>query len=761
MTATKHEHLDLLCDIGELSGLLRDAADIEAFLDHTVGLVARHLEAHVCSIYLFDELTDQLVLQATMGLHPEAVGKVRIPSAEGLVGKALSTLQPVCTGDAGADPAYRYFAETGEERFSSFLAVPIRRGRVRIGVLVVQHEAVDRFDSRDIRALKAAASQLGSAIESARLMLVLGRGDVPDEGISAPVQQLLRGETAARGVAIGPAVIMGTDRSSILRDDAEPEVACGLEVFQAALKKTVADLTALQDRFAERLPESASLIFTAHFMMLKDPSFRKKIEAKVADGASPMAAVRSVARHYIAVFAASPHAYIREKAADMEDLSCRLLRNLRPEVEEGSAPDRRGAIVVATELYPSDILKLVSEDVAGVVLVTGGLTSHVAILSRSLQIPLLIVENPSLLHLSEGTPLLLDGGTGNLYVHPDGAVVETFERSQAAAAVVSEAAQVAPETWTACGKRVRLLANVNLLSEVKLALDVQAEGVGLYRTEFPFLIRPTFPSESEQYRVYKRLFDDMAGKTVTIRTLDVGGDKVLAHADATEELNPELGLRSIRFSLLHRDVFEAQIRAILRAAADCVQPRLMFPMISSPDEFRDAKEIVFSCMEALEREGLRHHKDPAIGMMVELPAAVELIEIFAKESAFFSIGTNDLVQYMLAVDRTNQKVAGYFQPYHPAVLRALARVAKAGSDAGIDVSICGEMGHGAAYIPFLLGIGIRTFSIDPQFLPEVQQQIMKMDLAEAKRHAASLLNMPSVSDVVAALGIVSHKPYAS
>ncbi|TWI70327.1 phosphotransferase system enzyme I (PtsP) [Desulfobotulus alkaliphilus] len=758
METAYNDHLNLLCDMGDLSGILRDSDDIHMFLDHTVALVARHLKAQVSSIYLYDDALKRLVLRATLGLRPESVGRVSLAGDEGLVGKVFSSLAPLCTGDGRTHPDFLYFSETGEERFLSFLAVPIQRGAVCIGVLVVQHEEADRFGAMDVRALRATASQLGSALENARLLLSLGMDSPGKNGLfhtSSPRLSLIKGKVASSGYAMGPALVLGDNRCDILREDTEPEVPGGKACFQEALEKTCAELNALQDRFAQRLPESASLIFTAHFMMLKDPSFRRRIEEKIDQGFSPMAAVRAAARHYISIFAASSHAYIREKVADIEDFSCRLLRNLKSGDMEDGGSRPRGGIAIAGELFPSDILKLVSEDVTGIVLVSGGLTSHVAILCRSLQIPLILVEDHALLQIPEGTPLLMDGTTGNLYIRPDEAVQETFARSRAAWLAADAVSGVLDgETRTRDGVRIRLLANINLLSEMALALKIGAEGIGLYRSEFPFLIRSSFPSEAEQYQVYRRLFEDMPGKTVTVRTLDVGGEKVLSHVDSGTEVNPELGLRSIRFSLLHRDVFEAQIRAVLRAAEGAFALRIMFPMISGLDEFREARSMVYACMESLREDGLGFHENPEIGMMVELPAAVGIIEDFAKEADFFSIGTNDLVQYMLAVDRSNPKVAHYYQPWHPAVLRSLARIAEAGSKAGIDVSVCGEMGHEPAFIPFLLGIGIRTLSLDPQFMPAVQQQIQKMDLEKAERHAAELLGMASTKALSEVLGLV-------
>jgi phosphotransferase system enzyme I (PtsP) len=283
------------------------------------------------------------------------------------------------------------------------------------------------------------------------------------------------------------------------------------------------------------------------------------------------------------------------------------------------------------------------------------------------------------------------------------------------------------------------LANINLLSDLSLAADFKAEGIGLYRTEFPFLVRSAVPSEEEQFHVYKRLFDEMAGKEVTIRVLDIGSDKLPAYSDVAAETNPALGLRALRFLFRHRDIFRQQLRAILRAAVEAEKPRIMLPMISSLDDFQKARQMVYNCKVELERENIPHHRKPLIGALIELPCLMEIADELAAEADFLSIGTNDFIQYMLAADRTNEKVAEYYLPYHPAVMRSLAKIVSAARNRSTDISVCGELVHDPQYIPFLLGIGIRTLSVYPGFLPAVQKTIANFKLSEAKIYANRLL----------------------
>ncbi len=744
----RKEQLNLLCDIGDLAALLSESVDIEIFLQRTVSLVARNLSADVCSVYLYDEQADELVLRATMGLNSEAVGKVRMKLGEGLVGITLERLQPICEGTATMSPYYRYFEEAHEDRFQSFLAVPIRRGVEKIGVLVVQKEQKNYFDEYDVMTLRATASQLAGAMENAKLLI--GMNQPKDKKSDRPAEykgvRFIKGKSASGGYAYADAAVMRESHGGLMTgyDESENGRTFTLKDFFVALEKTTQQLESLQAKLSQRLPESASLIFTAHFMILKDAKFIDKIVGLIEKGTPAPEAIRKVAGDYMRIFLSSPHAYIREKGNDMEDLAGRILKNLLY-ASADEIGNERGRIIIALDLFPSEMLKLATEDVKGIILVSGGVTSHVAILSRSMKIPLIIAEHRDLLEIPDGAPIILDADIGNIFICPSEKIVEQYEtRNRTSQSVAPLKSRLADETMTRDGKRVRLMANINLLSELTLARDLNAEGIGLYRTEFPFLIRNNFPSEQEQYVVYKQLFEVMKGKEVTLRTLDVGGDKVLAYMDSGAEANPELGLRSIRFSLRHLEIFEQQIRAILRAAPPEQALRIMFPMISSVDEFREARQMVVESMDDLESEGLPHHPKPSVGTMLEIPSVVEIMNELAKEADFFSIGTNDFVQYMLAVDRTNEKVANYYRPFHPSILRAMERMALWANTWGKEISVCGEMAHEPEYIPFLLGIGIRTLSVDPQFLLGVQERISKLKMSDAEKYAKELLGQPTV-----------------
>ncbi len=739
------DHTKLICDVGELTGLFSDTADLDAFLQKIAELTAAHMAADVCSVYLYYDDTQELVLRATKGLSSASIGRVRLKLGEGLTGKALADMQPVCEGEARNHPGYRYFPDIGEEPYHAFLAVPILRGHNRIGVMTLQSAQPDYFTPEDVNVFKAICSQVANTIEMAKLLMSIGAGiHATGPAAEATGLKLVKGRIGSEGFAFGEVAVVGLHPlEDVPCEDAMAPMT--LADFRRAVADTERDLQDMQRDIEDRLFDVASLIFSAQILMLKDQGFLSRIEKLIEEDVHPVQAVSRIVRYYVERFDGMPNEYIREKKYDVMDVGRRVVEKLT-----GCADDRNqfaGKVVVAQEMLPSDTLKMSSRQVAGIVLLSGGVTSHVAVLSRSLNLPLIIADEPRLLMLPVGTKLLIDGTTGNIYIDPGEEVIETFQENQrlrAEAATIQT--NLKPVTVTRDGVRVYLLANINLLGDASVALDYLAEGVGLYRTEFPFIIRSDFPTEEEQYLIYRRLVESMRGREITFRTLDIGGDKMLSYYDYGKEANPFLGLRSIRFSLRHREIFEQQIRAILRAACD-TPVRIMFPMISSVDELRQAKGVVADCIAQLKAEGLPHQAQPSIGIMIELPSVLEILDDLAAEAAFFSVGTNDLVQYMLAVDRTNEKVADLYLPHHPAVLRALARIARTALRHGRDVSVCGDMAHDPRYIPFLVGVGIRKFSLDARYLPKVQETVSGLSAAAAQRLAQTILGLSGIAEV--------------
>lgn len=746
------DHIKMLCDIGELNGLFGETT-VEDCLTRTVDMVADHMRAEVCSIYLYDETTEELVLKATKGLSRESVGTIKLKLGEGLVGTTLKELRPVREERGSDNPLFKYYPGSNEEHYDAFLAVPILRGTIRIGVLVVQRSRGKKFSEKDLMALKATASQLASMLENIKFMIArYQKAEKKEHDFDFGKFRFLKGKSASKGFAHAHAMVMKHDLGELVLSLMNSGTHFTIDDFESALRETEHQLEELQKQVEETLSDAASLIFSSHLLMLKDNGFTGGMREQIVSGIAPPRAVFEIFNYYRGIFSESANSLIREKVQDIEDLAKRILHNL----SAGHIPEQKeysGRILIARDLFPSELLKMAAEGIEGIVLESGGVTSHVSILARSLRIPLIFIDEPELLNVPDGTPLLVDADTGNLYINPSTDVINRFtEKADAEKIFLSENIYLKNKTFSRDGTRVSLMVNINLLSDIHQAHDIQMDGVGLYRTEFPFMIRSTFPTEEEQYIIYRKLVEEMGEKPVTFRTLDIGGDKVLSYYDSLKEENPFLGLRSIRFSLRHEEIFIQQIRAILRAGAG-KNIRIMFPMISSMDEFITSKDILLRCINDLREEGHDHNPAPKIGMMVEIPSVITIIEELAETADFFSVGTNDLIQYTLAVDRTNEKVSDMYIPHHPALLRSLKIIADAAGKSGTDLSICGDMANNSVYIPFLLGIGIRGLSVDAMYIPGVKQTIAGIDIAEAEKHAAELLKASRISDIESILGL--------
>jgi len=747
----KKDHTKLICAVGELSGLFADSTGLANFLQKSVEMVAEHMNCAVCSIYLFYEDSQELVLRANKGLKPEAIGRVKLKLGEGLTGLAMKDISVVCEKQASQTSGYKHFSEIGEEAYESFLAVPIVRGQMRVGVLVIQNTQEDYFNEEDVRAFRAITSQLANTIEMAKVLMDIKEqhGAAKEEPFDSQLK-FVQGKSGTQGIACAQGVVWGTKKFFVRFKELPNLQEYTLDDLHEAVRKTEKQLEDLQNKTEETLSDVCSLIFTAQILMLKDKEFIKMIITLVEKNYNSVRAIIEAIEYYVNIFEKLPNAYLKEKKYDIQDMGLRLLENLTGIYKNKRAYQQK--IVIARELFPSDILKLSSQNVQGIILLSGGVTAHLSILARSLKIPLVITDTQMLLKIPQQTKILLDADQGAIHINPSKEMLSSFQERINCKGKPDHLKKIVKDfTLTEGGIRIQLLANINLLCDVQAAREVKAEGIGLYRSEFPFIARSTFPSEEEQFIIYKKLVDGAQGKEITFRTLDIGGDKVLAYYANEKEENPFLGMRSIRFSLRHNDIFKQQIRAILRAGAES-DLRIMFPMISSADEFIAAREIVMECVHELQQEKAACHQNPKIGMMIELASVLEIIDELALESDFFSIGTNDYVQYMLAIDRTNEKVADLYLPHHPSILRSFKRVVDAVYRKNKELTICGDMAHDARYIAFLLGIGIRKLSIDPCYFFKVQKIIENISLKDAEHLAQQLLAQYKIKDVERLIG---------
>jgi len=738
------DNVELICNIGELSDLFREKSDVRGFLLKVVKTVSSHMKSDVCSIYLYDEYLDRLILEATAGLNPDLIGKLIMTTDEGLVGLSLKELRPILEKNGQDNPHFKKIPGSGEDQYHAFMAVPILQGLTRIGVLVLQHHTPGFFNRNDMMALRAITSQLAATLENAKLLM-----GVSSKTKEAPVVKelsFIKGQAVVEGIGIGRAYVVESGKRDQLHQGlSQSTLNADKDDFLRALAHTEEQLTFLQAEMEEKLSDVGSLIFSTHLLMLRDSSFVGKMEEEINEGARPCDAIISRVEYFLKIFSESDNPRLQEKVQDIRDLGHRLLRNLSG--EEQDTGDYSGQILLARELLPSELVKITAQHVEGLVLFSQGASAHITILAKSLGVPLVYTDDRKLFSIMSGSTLILDGLQGNLLVNPGEDTLLQFRALKSDRELMqSQAEEVEAETLSTDGQRIHLRATINLISDIKTAVKMKAEGIGLYRSEFPFLIRNSFPSEEEQYLVYKKIFDGMDSSIITLRTLDIGGDKILSYMPESEEENPFLGLRAIRFLLQNKKIFVGQLKAMLRAGQG--RPfRIMFPLVSSLDDFRQAKRMVEKSIEFLKRDGFDCATVPELGVMIELPSAVIMARDLAREADFVSVGSNDLVQYLLGVDRTNEKVSGLYEARHPAVLRSIALIAEACRQENCPLSICGNMAFNKALSYFLVGTGIRNLSMPPVQIPLIQKFLNKVNTEQAEKDCRLLLEMDSLEQI--------------
>ena len=538
------------------------------------------------------------------------------------------------------------------------------------------------------------------------------------------------------GVAIGEALVVGSEDFRIpQRFISRKQIQQELERFHQALQHVLEEIAENERLANEEIGVLYGAIFSAHLQMAQDPKLIAEIETLIQDRCySPEFASSRTLRKYAKQFQELGNAYFAERAVDIYDLEKRILRHLLGEQRESLADLTEPVVVLAHNLTPSETAGLNREFVLGFATEIGGRTSHTAILAAALEIPAVVGLGPFLADVSGGETVLLDGTTGEFCLEPDDETLSRFnasrERHQSTLHRLESMNELAAETTD--GVRIKVLGNIEFPQEAEQCQHRGADGIGLYRTEFLYLGRRNTPSEEDHYEAYRQVIQAFPEQLTIIRTLDLGADKIpgwMSH-QYDEESNPALGLRSIRLSLNHLDIFKTQLRAILRAAVG-VQVGIMFPLVSSLLEFRRARMAVREVIEDLDEQGIPCNRDVLLGIMVEVPATVIMAEEFAREVDFFSIGTNDLIQYTLAADRSDPEVAKYHSAADPSILRMIEMVVEAGQKHDIPVSVCGQMSSDPKYVPLLIGLGIRQISVSPHAIPEIKEVIRSISIDQA------------------------------
>ncbi len=705
-----------------------------------------------------------LTLRATQGLDSRSVRNVRLGFGEGLVGLAAQRGEAVATEHASQDPNFRYFPETGEERYESLLAAPLIVQGVTIGVLVIQTAESRHFEPADVGLLQTCAQLLAPVVTNAQLLALAGDSEAArvasvsqmiDSGVmqgeEQPRSELnveLKGIPTSRGIAIGPVYRLENplDLSTL---EYSPSATASQEKhdLREALAEARREIDGMREVVGERFGPEFEAVFHTQIQILEDHGFVSKLEEGVAESGNALTSLRSVLEAYRRTFERIEDPYFRERGADVEDVGRRVMEKLLG-VRRHLQPMEPGSIVVVDQVYPELFAKLEMDGVAGIVAEHGGATSHGAIFARTLEIPAVTGVSELQREARSGEIAILDGGSGTIYLSPDDMLLAEYRRAQQEyeSSVKHLDAMRERPAETIDGRRISLSGNVGLLNDLRLVEQHGAEGVGLFRTELLALAHRGFPSELEQDQLYRRVAELMEGKPVTIRTLDLGGDKGIPNIGLDDEENPQLGCRSIRLTLENRRAFHAQLRAILRASASR-SVRLLFPMISAIEELREAQKAVALVKQQLRELGADFDTEIPVGVMIEVPSAAICAETLAAECDFFSIGTNDLTQYTLAVDRGNERVAHLYDPLHPAVLTLIARSVEAAQGAGIPVSVCGEMATNPLAVPLLVGLGINELSGTPSQIPLVKEIVRAVDSGDVDRDARRALAAGSVQEV--------------
>lgn len=557
------------------------------------------------------------------------------------------------------------------------------------------------------------------------------------------------GIAASAGIAIAPALRLTNADLTVEKREAQ-NVEAEIAKFAAALESASADLRALKEKTLQELGEEKAEIFESHLLVLQDPELIEPVQEKIrGEQVNAEYALDEVAKGLVAMFENMKSAYLRERAADMRDVAKRLLAHmLHANITDLSAIDRE-VVLIAEDLTPSDTAQLNRRYVKGFATNIGGRTSHSAIMARSLEIPAVVGTKQAMEQVNDGDLVIVDGLAGEVIVNPSPGLVDQYRSKQADyERQRAEWAKLKHEpTVTADGHSVELAANIGTPADVSGVLDNGGEAVGLYRTEFLYMGKDKLPSEKEQFQAFKTVLEKMEGKPVVVRTLDIGGDKELSYLELPKEMNPFLGYRAIRLCLEQQNIFRTQLRALLRASV-YGNLRIMFPMIATLDEFRQAKAVLLEEKAKLLEAGEQVADNIQLGIMVEIPSTAVMADLFAQEVDFFSIGTNDLIQYTMAADRMNERVSYLYQPYNPAILRLVKNVIDAAHREGKWVGMCGEMAGDATAIPLLLGLGLDEFSMSATSILPARSQIAKLSLSAMKEMAERALGLRTASEVV-------------
>ena len=707
-------------------------------LDNIVTEVKSAMGADVCSLYVaHDDKT--LLLTATNGLNNAAIGRVHMEIGEGLVGIAAKTCHPINTDDAANHEGYRYFPITHEELYHAFLGVPlICLGKLN-GVLVVQKKPRIKFTSEEEAFLTTVAQYLAIIISTQQSTLT------PSHGKERGMRRV-SGVKGSSGIGIGSVHLVSNDGFLNIPDRKITQTNSEIKSFRKAVRLAKRELKSDHDRLSVSLPQGITNIFSAYRMILNDAKFLAEVEKEIRSGLWAPGALRRVITRYIKLFEAMNDSYFKSRAEDIHHIGRKLYANLLG-IGANSAVETNALILFGDVVGVTDIVRFRPEQLVGILCRSGSILSHTAVVANALGIPAVMGLGITNNDICEGMRAIIDGYQAEVIFNPTPDVEAEYQTHQIQEQELQRnLAQLRNEPATSPDNiRIKLYVNTGLLSDISPGLDKGAEGIGLYRTELRFMLSDSFPTEEEQYRAYRHVLQEYQGKPVTMRTLDIGGDKILPYF-RFDEPNPSLGWRGIRFSLDNTPILMAQIRAMLRASEGVENLRILLPMVSRIGEVDAFKDFLASAYQQLTTEGY-HVIFPPIGVMVEVPAAISILDFLASRVEFISIGSNDLSQYLLAVDRNNPRVSGLLDNLHPAVLREVNSIVKKAKQLKLNVGLCGEMASDPYAVVLLIGMGIESLSMSAYNLPKIKHLIRSVPHHTAVEWLEDVLTMGHENEI--------------
>lgn len=708
-------------------------------LDIMVNHVAEAMHVDVCSIYLLDERNKRYVLMASKGLKPEAVGHVSLSVGEGLVGLVGNREEIVNLDNAPKHERFAYLPETGEELFNSFLGVPVMYRRKVMGVLVVQNKEPQDFSEAAESFLVTLCAQLSGVIAHAH---AVGNIDVFRKPTSGSSYKTFQGVSGAGGIALGRAIVLypPADLAAIPDREAE-DISDELALLDQAIASVRKEIQSLDEKMQDSLMSEERALFSVFLRMLDENALPSEIKDHIRAGSWAQGAVRKVIDKHIALFAQMEDDYLRERVSDLKDLGRRILACLQ-EADSSHRELSPDSILIGEEISTAALVELPVDKIAAIVTSEGAANSHMVIVARALGIPTVVGVTELPINTLDDIEMIVDAYQGRVFVNPPRRLRQRYKEVQ------KEEEQIAKDlkqyetkdAITPDGISIPLFVNTGLMIDVVRGVQRGAKGVGLYRSEIPFMLRERFPGEEEQRAIYRQQLSHFANKPVIMRTLDIGADKDLPYFSIEEE-NSALGWRGLRFTLDHPEIFSAQIRAMLKASIGLNNLHILLPMVTSVSEVEEVLYLLERDWLAVQEEEQVKITKPKIGIMVEVPSVLLQIGEFAELVDFFSVGSNDLTQYLLAVDRNNPHVANVYSHFHPSVLRALNRLVEDCHIYQKPVSVCGEMAGDPLSAILLMAMGFNTLSMSSSNILRVRKAICHVPMSDAKQLLDDVLHM--------------------